>query len=1521
MSKGLRITRRFTEAGKDAYDKIDWSRRDSRITNPDGSIVFEMTDAEIPAGWSQVAADIMVSKYFRKAGVPQFDADGNQIFDESGQPVLGPERSARQVFDRLAGTWRHWGEKEGYFASTDDAVAFEDELKYMLANQMAAPNSPQWFNTGLNWAYGLTGPAQGFWYVDGEDGELKASPDSYSRPAPHACFPAGARVMTKAGSMPIEKIEPGDQVLTHTGRFRPVLETMQRQVDEDIVRIQISKLTANEFATTKNHPVLAVRSKAARKRFSGQAPVAEWTAAGDLEPGDYVVVAGPSRSKEIPNAVDLAAYCGHNFDVTDESIVTRNSAHRPSLKRYISLEDPGLMRLLGRWLGDGSLGHETRDGELASVNFVFNSNDAVGIADVNDSMERFFGVRAKVEFAVGQNTAHLRYIRRPLARWFYDTFGEGFATKSVPEWVYDLPDDHLLNFLTGLFKADGCVLDQGNSKSLCFDHSNRELAEAVWRIARSLGYSPALIGGTVQPGGTVPHFRVQISVKDAPALAAACGVSIPSGRTLARELHIGDNVAYRVRSIEFEPFFGTVYNFQVEDDESYVANGVVVHNCFILSVKDDLVNPGGIMDLWVREARIFKFGSGAGSNFSHIRGENERLSGGGKSSGVMSFLKIGDRAAGAIKSGGTTRRAAKMVILDVDHPDIEKFIDWKKVEEEKARVLINHGGLPADFNGDAYATVSGQNSNNSVRVTNEFVEKVLDDGDWDLINRTDGSVRKTVKARDLWNQIAEAAWACADPGLQFDTTINEWHTSPARGRIRASNPCSEYLYLDDTACNLASLNLVTFYDDDSGVLDVASYQHAVRLWTLVLEISVAMAHFPSKEIAQGSYDYRTLGLGYANLGSLLMRQGIAYDSDEGRAITGALTAILTGYSYATSAEIAGVTGPFPRFAENRESMLRVIRNHRRAAYAETDYEGVSHKVMAIDPELCPKDLLTAARTSWDLALEQGMKNGYRNGQVSCIAPTGTIALLMSCDTTGVEPDFSLVKFKKLAGGGYFKIANQSVTPALRHLAYDDTQIKEMIEYIVGTSSLDGAPHINRETLAAKGFTDEDLDKVEKALPAIFELRHAFNVFTFGEETLQRLGFGVDEYTGWEFNLLKALGFSSREINDANDHICGRQTIEGAAHIRDEHLSVFDTANKNGKYGERFIHHYGHIKMMAAAQPFISGAISKTINMPHEITVEDIEESYRMSWEWGLKAMALYRDGSKAAQPLNSTSDEGEESEDEAPAITTAVEAEKAIHWGNLPAGISPTQAYRQGMKPPRFLLPARRAGYNQEARIGGHKVFLRTGEYEDGTLGEIFIDLAKEGATLKGILSCFAIAVSKGLQYGVPLEEFVDTFTFQTFEPRGMVEGHPNIKMANSIVDYVFRALGVEYLERDELAQVPPNRDMELPEPPNGLAVEAGVQLDLTDAVAESDVDAVRQAAAFVDAPDSSSNGGIAVRVTEKVQIEETVTVVAGSAALVDSALKENMGDAPVCSNCGHMTIRNGSCYVCLTCGDTTGCS
>ena len=1115
MSKGLRVPRRFTTEGTDPYATIKWTKRDSRITNPDGSVVFEVKDAEVPASWSQVATDIIVSKYFRKAGVPQTDANG--------ETVIGSETSARQVFDRLASTWRWWGEKYGYFASAADAEAFEDEMKYMLANQIASPNSPQWFNTGLAHAYGITGTPQGFWYVDAATGEMTESPDAYTHPAPHACF--------------------------------------------------------------------------------------------------------------------------------------------------------------------------------------------------------------------------------------------------------------------------------------------------------------------------------------------------------------------------------------------------------ISSVNDDLVNPGGIMDLWVREARLFKMGSGTGSNFSKIRAENEMLSGGGKSSGVMGFLRIGDRAAGAIKSGGTTRRAAKMVILDLDHPDVEEFIDWKKHEEDKARVLIQHGGYGADFNGEAYATVSGQNSNNSVRVPNEFIEAVRNDGDWELRERTSGKVRKTVKARDLWRKVAEAAWACADPGVQFDTIINEWHTSPAGGKIRATNPCSEYVFLDDTACNLASINLIKFYDDSTGLFDTEAYEHAIRLWTIALEISVAMAHFPSKEIAQGSYDYRTLGLGYANLGTLLMRMGLPYDSDAGRAVSGAITAILTGYAYATSAELSASVGPFPRFAENREAMLRVIRNHRRATYdsSQKEYEGVSHYVMGIEPGLTQGNLLTAARQSWDLALDMGERHGYRNAQVSVIAPTGTIGLQMDCDTTGVEPDFALVKFKKLAGGGYFKIVNQSVAPALRNLGYTESQIGEIVRYIVGTSSLEGAPFINRESLTAKGFTEDDLAKIDRALPAVFELKHAFNPFVLGEEAMLRLGFEPDEYATFEFDLLRSLGFSQREIREATEWVCGQQMIEGAPHLRDEHLAVFDTANRNGRNGSRLIHHTGHIKMLAATQPFLSGAASKTINMPNEATVEDIEESYMLSYELGVKCMALYRDGSKASQPLSVSSDDAQP-EDEPEEVTRAHELDKQILWGKIPMGMSPTQAYSQGMHPPRFVLPGRRGGYTQEARIGGHKVYLRTGEYDDGTLGEVFIDLAKEGATLRGILSCFAIAVSKGLQFGVPLEEFVDTFTFQTFEPRGLVEGHPNIKMANSIVDYVFRALAVEYLQRDELAQVPPNRDGDLPEPKKGLALDAGVQLDLTDAVAEEDVSSVASAVSFLD------RGPVATKAEPRVRVAAVSSPDAGTRAM-QSALGEMMGDAPLCDICGHITIRNGACYKCLNCGNSLGCS
>ncbi|MDE0234238.1 MAG: vitamin B12-dependent ribonucleotide reductase, partial [bacterium] len=716
-------------------------------------------------------------------------------------------------------------------------------------------------------------------------------------------------------------------------------------------------------------------------------------------------------------------------------------------------------------------------------------------------------------------------------------------------------------------------------------------------------------------------------------------------------------------------------------------------------------------------------------------------------------------------------------------------------------------------------------------------------------------------------------------------------------------------------CNLASVNLVAFYNDRTGVFDIDSYLHAVRLWTLVLEISVAMAHFPSRAIAQGSYDYRTLGLGYANLGSLLMQMGIPYDSRRGRAIAGALTSILTGHSYTTSAEIASAIGPFPRFKENREAMLRVIRNHRRAAYdaPASEYEGISQHVAGISSRLCPLDLAQAAREVWDVALDLGALHGFRNAQVTCIAPTGTIGLQMDCDTTGVEPDFALVKFKKLAGGGYFKIVNQSVGPALDTLGYTPEEKREIIDYVVGTSSLEGSPHINRRSLRAHGFADEDLDRIEESLPGMFELRHAFNVLAVGEPALRRLGVEPSQSQRLDFDLLSFLGFSSDEIDAAGDYICGRQTIEGAPHLKEEHLPVFDTANRNGRHGRRFIHHNGHIRMMAAAQPFISGAISKTINMPSDVSPDDIKDAYDLSWKLGLKSMALYRDGSKASQPLSSAADDSS-GEDE-PELDEAIGIEQRLAYGPLPEGTSPSQAYSNGMKPPRFLLPSRRAGWTQEARVGGHKLYIRTGEYNDGTLGELFIDLAKEGATLRGILSCFAIAVSKGLQYGVPLEEFVDTFMYQTFEPRGLVQHHPNIKMASSMVDYIFRALAIEYLEREDLGQVRTPELRELPEEPHPTVSDRGQQLPLAAAQEEDNLEAVKEAAQFADSPASADL---------IAQLFPEAEGAGGTALMPSSAqilLSKMMGDAPMCDECGHMTVRNGSCYRCLNCGASLGCS
>jgi ribonucleoside-diphosphate reductase alpha chain len=1133
----MEIQRRFTREGDGPYSGISFESRISEIRNPDGKAIFRQEGVVVPSQWSQIAADILAQKYFRKRGVPRPDGSS------------GGETDARQVFHRLAFTWTDWGRRHGYFSSESDAQAFSDELAHMLARQMGAPNSPQWFNTGLFAVYGMKGPAQGHYFVNPATGEVEKATSAYERPQPHACF--------------------------------------------------------------------------------------------------------------------------------------------------------------------------------------------------------------------------------------------------------------------------------------------------------------------------------------------------------------------------------------------------------ILSVEDDLVNEGGIMDLITREARLFKYGSGTGSNYSNLRSASEPLSGGGVSSGLLSFLKVSDRSASSIKSGGTTRRAARMVTLDADHPDVLRYIDWKAQEERKvaamvagSRVLKKHtkrlleackphadgsgdggsggnGGsfdpkknreleravreaiqdevppswilqtiqlaeqgvwdfepeeFTTDWDSEAYNTVSGQSSNNSLRLTDAFMKAVIDDGWWDLVNRTDGAVRHKVKAREIWEKVAMAAWLCADPGLQFHTTINDWHTCPADGEIRASNPCSEYMFLDDTACNLASLNLLAFYDRENGEMRIEDLRHAIRLWTIVLEISVLMAQFPSQAIARNSYDFRTLGLGFANLGTLLMVMGIPYDSAEGRAIAAALSSILTAEAYATSAEMAAELGPFARYPENRECMLRVIRNHGKAAYGASpeEYEALSVVPEPIDALFCPPDLMAAGRKAWDRALALGEKHGYRNAQVTAIAPTGTIGLVMDCDTTGIEPDFSLVKFKKLAGGGYFKIINGSIPPALAKLGYPEEQIGEIVRYCLGHGSLDGAPGVSSERLREKGFTEAAIQKVNGSLANAFSISFSFTPHLLGKEFLsESLKIPETTFAQAGFSLLTHLGFSEKEIAEANAYACGTMTIEGAPHLAAEHYAVFDTASPNGTIGTRAISWRAHIEMMAAVQPFISGAISKTINMPASATIDDIKGAYLLSWRKMLKAIALYRDGSKLSQPLSSLT----------PGSDPAADALLALlrEPGEEGIGLALSPSARGKKRNP---LPAKRFGYTQKAKIGGHSIFLRTGQYEDGTLGEIFLDMHKEGAAFRSLLNSFAIAVSLGLQYGVPLEEYVDAFTFTRFEPNGIVSGHGNIKMTTSVLDFIFRDVALSYLGRTDLAQVKPDDLISTSMNRNG------------------------------NKPGSNGNG-------EALPLDNEVHV---------AKMKGYEGDP--CPVCGHFTlVRSGTCMRCDTCGSTTGCS
>ena len=1513
---GMEIRRLFTTEGMDPLESAEYEFRSSVIRNSDGSVVFEMHEVEVPKSWSQVATDIVAQKYFRKAGVPLYDRLENVLKDANGKVVTGPEKSARQVIKRMAGCWRHWGEKHGYFASKADAEAFEDEVKYMLISQMASPNSPQWFNTGLAYAYGITGSPQGHYYADPTTGEVRLSEDSYTHPQPHACAEYHTRIYTENGVRYIgEIVESGIAGLkVFDGEdYTPIIAT-KFNGEREVFRIKLKN--GNYLDLTGDHVVLAA---AERRKEGGKY---EWNDVNSLRIG---------MRMQQPQVLDVK-------------------------EKNVFSEDLAKARLAGWITGDGSVG--IYDGVMRLE--IITVNDDEHAAVLNDVAEVFPGAHYWVTGFKTQDKC-LKGRRVHLSGKKLWSFVEEYSLQrqgtavSVPDRILSASPQEKREFLKALFQADGCVRirheDGRNSGDICLTTISEELGFGVLQLLNSLGiYSRISLNpdrredreGTEQViiayGSAREQYAEQIgfisAAKSTKLQLLQKVVTNSKSLPIIREEEIMGIESIGIRK---------VYDIQTGSGK-FLANGVVVHNCFIQSLHDDLVNEGGIFDLVTREARLFKYGSGTGTNFSCLRATGERLSGGGHSSGMMSFLKINDRAAGAIKSGGTTRRAAKMVIVDIDHPDIEDFVNWKVREEQKvaamvagskscskhlnrimkaaseehstdlkndrvklavvqalskniplsyimrALALARQGKKEIDFpvfdthyESEAYVTVSGQNGNNTVRVTNKFIWAVENDAEWNLLARTDGSVMKRVRAKSLWDTIAGAAWSCADPGVQFDDTINEWHTCPVDGRINASNPCSEYMFLDDTACNLASLNLMKFLDEGAGVFNVEAFRHATRLWTIVLEISVLMAQFPSRDIAKKSYEFRSLGLGYANMGTLLMVLGIPYESPEGLAICGAVTAILCGESYAASAEMARELGPFKAFERNREHMLRVIRNHRHAAYnaLPAEYEGLSVKPLGIEEKYCPGYLVQSVRECWDRAYTLGERHGFRNAQVTVIAPTGTIGLQMDCDTTGIEPDFAIVKFKKLAGGGYFKIVNASVKKALVRLGYSSSQIRDIESHVLGHGTLSGCPFINIDSLSARGFSQDKLMKLESQLPKAFDIRFAFNRHVLGDEFMRSLGFSDAEMASPKFDMLSKLGFGKPQVEEANEYVCGSMTLEGAPYLKPEHYPVFDCASKCGKKGRRFISYVGHIKMMAAAQPFITGSISKTINMPADATMEDIKEAYMLSWRHMLKSNALYRDGSKLSQPLNATADVDEDE------LASLLGLGEDIDESFGPAQMQSKMVGRIN----RRKLPTKRRGFVQEARVGGHKVYLKTGEYPDGTLGEIFVDMYKEGAGYRAILNCFAIAVSKGLQYGVPLEEFVDTFTFTRFEPAGVVTGHEAIKNATSVIDYVFRVIGYEYLNRQDFVHV---------KIANGDSALAPALLPHVE----------------------EQKGQVRLVEPEKKPEAADEEREAGEFHSQSRTARAQGFTGEQCLACGSMKVKqNGSCQVCVDCGETTGCS
>lgn len=1531
---GFVIPRKFTRPGVNPLEEATYVKRSSVITNPDGSVVFQMKEVEVPESWSQLATDIAASKYFRKAGVPG----------------VGRETSVRQLVYRVAHTLRIAGESlGGYFKTKEEADTFEAELAHLLVHQKGAFNSPVWFNCGLWHGYKISGSG-GNWFWNPKNGKVEETKDSYSHPQCSACFIQSVQddlmsifnlakneaKLFKFGSgctsgdslvyidgeglLPIRSLfkhfqGKGKTLVPFDGRgcyYDATDEPLYTFSMDEEGRYHLARIEKVwQYEVPSEDKLTVSLSNGARVTVSAWHPFMVWDGekiverrADHLHRGDAVLSSNPTLLPLLPSREVWLHWTSPYFREVE--------THKISL-------DPEIAWLIGYFFGDGNLGSRRQKIKKYRYTYLrlrFHDESTETLERVQRILKSRFGAESRITAdSRGSHGYALQCLNRKATSFFLSILGKPGAkgkNLSMPEAIWQGGTTAMAAFLAGLIDSDGYITHDGKA---VYSSASRPFVSHVAAMASLLGCG----GGTIEDRDVRSATIIRKGVF--PTQASRIAEHLTNQKRLKR---LGRALQRHHRSrwclpLQEELLEGVIPRQENPEDWLKVTvndkrfhlgrlhdEGIVnPHKLFALleeskdpSEKVALLKriASGVAfvtkveriekdvdfyDLTVVGYETYLAGEEAlvvihntGSNFSKLRGRQEKLSGGGTSSGLMSFLEVLDKGAGATKSGGTTRRAAKMVCLNMDHPEIVDFINWKVREEKKVRVLIE-GGYPADFNGEAYKTVSGQNSNNSIRVTDAFMEAVQNGGKWETRFRTTGEVCETFEAKDIFRQIAEAAWACADPGIQYDTTINKWHKTPNTDRIYASNPCSEYMFLDDTACNLASINLMKFLNED-GSFDIEGYRHACRIFILAQEIIVDFASYPTEKIAQNSHDYRPLGLGYANLGTLLMVSGIPYDSDKARAIAEALTAILCGHAYRVSAEMAGQKGPFPGFEKNRQPMLKVMRMHRDHADR-------------INATLCPPDLLKAAREDWEEAVRLGERHGYRNAQATVIAPTGTIGLLMDCDTTGIEPDFALVKFKKLAGGGYFKIVNQSVPVALRRLHYTEEEIRDILTYVNGTLTLEGAPYINPQTLKAKGLTDEDLNKVEATLPSVFELPYAFTVWTLGEETVKRLGIAPESYKRFDFNLLKALGFSLEQIEAANQVICGRMTVEGAPHLHEEHLSVFDCANRCGKYGKRFIAPMGHVRMMASVQKFICGAISKTVNLPNDATVEDIEKIYIEGWKLGLKAIALYRDGCKMSQPLNTT---GETLKEE------PIQKEGAA---------APAQPFQ----PHRRRLPKKRIGWTQEAKVGGHKIYLRTGEYEDGKLGEIFVDMHKEGATLRSIMNCFAIAVSLGLQYGVPLEEYVNLFTLQNFEPRGPVD-HPNIKHATSIVDFIFRLLAMEYLGRTDLVHVKPEKDVVKPAtPPAEEKGEPAVQMT-TPEEGNGEFPAFNGNGNTL--PFLEVSAGNPLR---EVNINRDVLVPLG----MDDQMSQLMGDAPICSECGHLTVRSGACYKCLNCGNSMGCS